>query len=312
MAKLDAKNLRGRLALPVIAAPMFIVSGMDLVLACCKAGVLGTFPALNARSTDELGSWLETIAGQLTQHDQAHPASPAAPFGVNLIMRSERLQADLDMVVAHQVPVVIPSVGNPAPVVQRVHAYGGLVFADVATLHHARRAVAAGLDGLILLCAGAGGNTGWLNPFAFVAAVREFYAGPLVVAGGIANGRAVRALETLGADYAYMGSRFIPTRESSAGDAYRELMLGSDADDVILTTAVTGIPSNMLRGSLERAGFFEGQAARKNPFYFDRTYTTRGAWKDVWSAGHAVGESKSIASVQEVVDELLREYEAAR
>ncbi|MBI3992960.1 MAG: nitronate monooxygenase [Candidatus Lambdaproteobacteria bacterium] len=291
---------------------MFIVSGIELVVACCEAGVLGTFPTLNARSTDELGRWLERIAGRLAEFDRAHPQAPAAPFGVNLIMRSERLQADLEQVVAHQVPVVIPSVGNPAPVVERVHAYGGLVFADVATVHHARRAASAGLDGLILLCAGAGGNTGWLNPFAFVAAVREFYAGPLVVAGSIANGRAVRAVETLGADYAYVGSRFIPTRESSASDKYRELMLRSDADDVILTTAITGIPSNMLRGSLEDAGFFAGQTPRKNPFYFDRTYTTRSAWKDVWSAGHAVGESKAVASVQEVVGELLREYRAAR
>lgn len=308
---LNMANLGDHLTLPVIAAPMFIVSNRELIIACCKEGVLGTFPALNARTTDELGQWIEEIEAALDAHRRANPGTKVAPYGINLIMRSDRLQQDLDMIVERQVPVVIPSVGNPAPVVQRVHDYGGLVLADVATIHHARRAAEIGLDGLILLCAGAGGNTGWLNPFAFVSAVREFYEGPLIVAGAIANGRAIRAVQVLGADYAYIGSSFIPTEESGAVDGYRNMMVEANADDVILTTGVTGIPSNMMAPSLERAGFFEGLEKRKNPFYFERAYTQRNAWKDVWSAGHAVGEVKSIRSVKAVIDTLRDEYEAS-
>ncbi len=311
MPKLDAAQLGSQLSLPVIAAPMFLVSGRELVIACCREGVLGTFPAANAREQGDLGQWLEEIEETLVMVRAEEPRRIVAPYGVNLIMRSPRLPEDLATTVAHQVPFVVASVGNPTRVVEQVHAYGGLVFADVATVQHAHKALATGVDGLILLCAGAGGNTGWLNPFAFISAVREFYPGPLVLAGGIHNGRSIRAAQVLGADYAYMGTGFIPTVESMARDAYRDMLIEATADDVMLTTTITGIPSNMVRTSLAQAGFFEGVPEQKHPFYFQKAYTERKAWKDVWSAGHGVGEVREVESVSALVARLRAEYAAA-
>jgi nitronate monooxygenase len=311
LTKLDAARLGEQLSLPVIAAPMFLVSGRELVIACCREGVLGTFPAANAREQGDLGQWLEEIEETLATVRAEEPRRTVAPYGVNLIMRSPRLPEDLATTVAHRVPFVVASVGNPTRVVEQVHAYGGLVFADVATVLHAHKALATGVDGLILLCAGAGGNTGWLNPFAFVSAVRDFYDGPLVLAGGIHNGRSIRAAQVLGADYAYMGTGFIPTVESMAHDAYRDMLIAATADDVMLTTTITGIPSNMVRASLAQAGFFADIPEQKHPFYFQKAYTERKAWKDVRSAGHGVGEVREIESVSALVARLRAEYAAA-
>ena len=297
------KEMLGKMRVPVIAAPMFLVSGPDLVTACCRSGVIGSFPTINARTPEILNEWLIQIKSDLE-------ASPSAmPAAVNLVVHrtNERLAADLDLVVEHQIPLTIASVGNPTPVVERVHQYGGIVLADVATVRHARLAIDAGVDGLILLCGGAGGNTGWLNPFAFVADVREFYDGPLGVAGSIACGRAIRAIEVLGADFAYIGTHFISATESMAVDGYREMIVESKADDIKLTDEVTGIPANFLRPSMERAGF-KPTRNKNDAFSVEHELEAFRAWKDVWSAGQAVGRTKKICSVETIVAELESEY----
>lgn len=303
MGLLGDRALRGRLreglSVPVIAAPMFLVSGEDLVAACCTAGVIGSFPTINARTVSILDEWL----GRMT----ARCAGASAPFAANLIVHKSntRLDADAERVVAHKVPLVVASVGSPAKIVEGVHGYGGLVLADVATLKHARRAAEAGVDGLILLTAGCGGNTGWLNPFAFTAAVREFWQGPLVLAGSITSGRQIRALEMLDIDLAYLGTPFIASSESMAPQGYKDMLTKSGADDIYLTDAVTGIPANFLKPSLERAGF--DFAAKHERVTFNLDKETR-AWKDVWSAGHGVGAVKAVRPVAEIVAALREEY----
>jgi nitronate monooxygenase len=298
-----APALRSALRLPVIAGPMFLVSGPELVIASSRAGIVGSFPTLNARTPALLDEWLARIGAALAE------TPGAAPFAANLIVHRTNVRADEDLeaVVRHKVPIIIASVGSPAPVVARVKAYGGLVFADVASLRHAHRALDAGVDGLILLAAGAGGNTGWMNPFAFVTAVREFFAGPIALGGALSRGRLIRVAETLGADFGYLGTHFIAARESMANDAYREMLVASCADDIVLTDSVTGIPANMLRPSLERAGF---TASGARPAAFDLTHEleTLRAWRDIWSAGHGVGDVKGVAHLAEIVEALRADY----
>jgi nitronate monooxygenase len=238
-----------RLRLPLIAAPMLHVLGPDLVTAACRAGVIGAFPTKNARSVEQLDSWLSKIRARL-----ADAEGRAAPFCPNLIMRYARLKDDLACVARHGAEVVITSVGSPAAAVPALHDAGCLVLADLATLRHAEQAIAAGADGLILLTAGAGGQTGWLNPFAFVRAVRSMFDGVVVLAGGVSDGRALAAARVLGCDLAYMGTRFIATRESLASDAYRAMLVRSSMDDVMLTSSFTGLPANMLAPSIAAAG----------------------------------------------------------
>ena len=298
------------LTLPVVAAPMFLVSGHELVLACAREGVIGAMPAFNARTTEELDAWLDRIDAGTIALREAHPARRIGPHAINLIVHhsNSRLDADLDVVVKHQVPLVFASVGNPARVRERVQAYGGRVFADVATVQHARRSAESGVDGLVLLCAGAGGNCGWLSPFAFVPEVRRFWDGPLVAAGAIGTGAAIRAVEMLGADLAYIGTRFIATRESLANDAYRAMLVEAGADDVLLTSEVTGIPANFLKASLERCGFTpEGRRG----FDTAKEIAMFKKWKDIWSAGQAVGAVTAIGTVADLVAELARDYHAA-
>ena len=297
-------DLRSGLQVPVIAAPMFLVSGPEHVMACCRAGIVGSFPTINARTPEILDQWLSEMARTRTDGAARHAA--------NLIVHKSnaRLGEDLALVVRHRVPIVISSVGSPTRVIEAVHGYGGLVLADVATLKHARRAAEAGVDGLILLTAGCGGNTGWLNPFAFTAAVREFWDGPLVLAGSISSGRQIRALEVLDVDLAYLGTSLIATTESLANDTYRQLLVDASIDDIFLTDAITGIPANFLRTSLERAGF-DTKARHAKPEAFNLDKETR-AWRDVWSAGHGVGGVREVRPVAEVVAELARDYAAAR
>tara|TARA_R110000782_G_scaffold117364_4_gene207787 strand:- start:107177 stop:108148 length:972 start_codon:yes stop_codon:yes gene_type:complete len=300
-----AQTLRDRLSVPIIVSPMFLVSGVDLVVASCKAGVIGSLPALNARTSAIFDEWLGQVEAGL--HDTPH----AAPYAVNLIVHStnERLDADLDLCVAHQVPIIVASVGSPRNVIDKVHSYGGLVICDAGSIRHARRAAEMGVDGLILLCAGAGGNTGWLNPFAFVAEVRKFYDGPIIVAGAISDGRQLHALEIIGADMAIVGTSFIAARESLANDDYREMLIRSNADDILLTTEVTGIPCNMLRESLERSGFVahgEGKG-----FNSGKELETLRAWKDIWSAGHGTGAIEKVESVDDIVRRFVKEYQAS-
>ncbi len=302
-----------RLRLPLIAAPMLAVSGVELVVAACRNGVIGAFPTANARSTAQLDQWLSEIHQRLF----AAPEE-AAPCCPNLIMRSPRLAEDLACLLAHRVEMVITSVGSPAPVVSALHGIGCLVLADVATLEHARKAIAAGADGLVLLSAGAGGQTGWLNPFAFVRALRAEYDGPLVMAGGISDGVALRAAGVLGADLAYMGTRFVASHESLAADAYKQMLVDSSADDVLLTKAFTGLATSMLLPSIRRAGL--------DPDRLDELVTPKTAaqmfggaaqndgpkrWSDIWSAGHSVSGVHSLQSVDALVAEVEHQYHHA-
>jgi nitronate monooxygenase len=307
MSRLPAAIAR-RLALPVIAAPMLRVSGPDLVVAACNAGVVGAFPTKNARTPDELDAWLTDIRNRL--------GPDAAPFCPNLIMRDARLAEDLKIVARHGAEVVITSVGSPAPAVAALHDVGALVLADVATLRHAELAIAAGADGLILLTAGAGGQTGWLNPFAFVRAVRQMFDGLVVLAGGVSDGHALAAAMTLGCDLAYMGTRFIATRESLASDPYRQMLVTASMDDVLLTSAFTGLPANMLAPSIEAAGLEPKRLDEQISELRAREQFGPGAagprrWSDIWSAGHSVSGVREVLSVEALVDQTRREYETA-
>ena len=304
-------GIRSRLRLPVIAAPMFRVSGPALVGAACAAGVIGAFPAANARTIDELDAWL-------TQLDRAAAAAARAPYAVNLIIRQKRLADDLACLERHRVEVVITSVGSPESVLDRLHAAGALVLADVASLRHARRAVAAGADGLVLLTAGAGGQTGWVNPFAFVRAVRGFFDGPVVLAGGISDGRTLRAAEMLGCDLAYMGTRFIATHESMASEEYKRMLVDCSLDDIVLTRAFTGLPTSMLAPAIRAAGLEPDHLdERATPENATQLYGGHGPgltppqWVDTWSAGHSVSGVEAVESVASLVHRLSKEFREA-
>jgi len=301
-------SLVGRLRLPVVAAPMFLVSGPALVIAACRAGVLGTLPALNQRTTEGLGEWLTTIDAALGEGD--------APYGVNLIVHrtNSRLAADLEVVVTHRVPVVITSLGAASEVVAAVHSYGGVVLHDVTTAQHARKAVEAGVDGLILVAAGAGGHGGSLSPFALMAEVRAIFGGTILLAGAISSGSDVLAARAMGADLAYLGTRFVATAESLASDAYRSQVVAAGAADIVHTASVSTIPANFLRRSLELAGLDPDAV----PGPVDLAHLTSPtpadarAWRDIWSAGHGVAGINAVLPVADLVDQLAREYAEAR
>ena len=300
-------SISHRLRLPLIAAPMFLVSGPDLVIATSRAGVIGSFPTANCRTLKELDDWLTRI----TQETVA-----TAPYAPNLIVHrsNQRLQDDLDIVAKHRAPLVIASVGNPAPILDKIHDYGGLVFADIASMRHAEKAIAAGADGLILLSAGAGGQTGWANPFAFVRAVREIYGGPIVLAGGVNDGIALRAAKTLGCDLAYMGTRFIATRESMAVVGYKAMLISSGLDDVMLTSAFTGLPTNKLRPSIKSAGLNPDNLPARGMIDVSKDINPDKRpkrWRDIWSAGHSVAGVHDIPNVAKLIDRLAIEYETA-
>ena len=297
---LSMHPLLSRLRVPLVAAPMFMVSSPDLVIAAARAGIVGAFPTLNARTPADLDGWLERILRESAGADGV----PAA----NLILHKSnpRRDADLRAVLAHRVPMVIASVGAPDEVIGPVHAYGGLVFADVATVRHAWRAARAGVDGLVLLTAGAGGNTGWLNPFAFVAEVRRFFDGPLAVAGGLTEGRQLHALRVAGADLGYVGTPFIATLESLADDAYRDAVVAAHADDILTTDAVTGIPANFIRSNLRAQGIVD-----EHDRPLERTTLQVGGWKHAWSAGHGVGGVDTVSGVAERVARFGAQYEAS-
>ncbi len=303
------KRILSRLRLPLIAAPMLRVSGVELVTAACQAGVVGAFPAANAGGAEELDRWLTEIEAATGVGEGVAPHCP------NLIVRDPRLAEHLEVVVAHRVEMVIASVGSPAPVVEPLHEVGTLVLADVATLAHARKAVAAGVDGLVLLSAGAGGQTGWMNPFAFTRAVRGFFDGPIVLAGGISDGHALRAAQALGADLAYMGTRFIASRESIAGPAYQQMLVDSSLDDVVLTAAFTGLPASILAPSIREAGL--DPAALDESITSDDAAALYGAgatgagprrWSEILSAGHSVSGVDQVESVAEIVARTHAEY----
>jgi len=311
-------RFRNRLSLPLIAAPMFLVSGIELVAAACRNGVVGSFPTVNCREAEQLDIWLTELEQRLRRHAD-ESGRPAAPICPNLIVHrsNARLEQDLNILLRHKPEMVITSVGSPAPVLQPLHDAGALVFADVASIRHAERAVAAGADGLVLLTAGAGGQTGWLNPFAFVRAVRAFFDGPIVLAGGIGDGHALRAAEALGCDLAYMGTRFIATRESMADNRYKDMLVSSSADDILLTTAFTGLQTNMLRPSIEAAGLDPENLPSRGAIDIGKDIDIGARenrpkrWRDVWSAGHSVSGVDAVLSVDELVARTRDEYRAA-
>lgn len=283
------------LRLPVVAAPMFLVSGPELVIAACRAGILGSFPALNQRTTDGLDEWLTRIAAEVGD----------APYAVNLIVHGSntRLHEDLAVIVRHRVPVVITSLGAVPELVDTIHGYGGIVLHDVTTLRHAKKAASAGVDGLVLVSGGAGGHAGTLNPFALLASVRPWFDGTIALAGSISTGADVAAAVAVGADLAYMGTRFIATSESAAPEGYRDEIVAAGAADIVYTPAVSGIPANFLRSGLDAAGIDPaGPAAEHEDVK---------AWRDVWSAGHGVAAITDAPPVAELVDRLAVEYRQA-
>jgi nitronate monooxygenase len=309
------QSLREQTRLPVIAAPMFLVSGPGLVIAQCAAGIIGTFPSLNARPQDQLPDWLARIEKGLAEARQARPAHPVAPYGVNLIVHDSnpRWRGDLDICVAHKVPLVITSLHAPDAVVPAVHAYGGLVLHDVTTVRHARRALDAGVDGLILVAAGAGGHAGRINPIALINEIRAFYEGPLVLSGCISHGKDILAAQVLGCQFAYMGTRFIATEESLASARYRDVVVEAVADDVIYTPYFSGVPGNYLAPSIRAVGLDPAELAAQPapPIILDKSKRPK-AWKDVWSAGQGVGAAQEVLPAAVLVDQLAAEYEAAR
>lgn len=299
---------KGRMRLPAIAAPMFLVSGPELVIATCQAGVAGTFPALNARTPQILDEWLGSINGALDA------AGSCAPFGVNLILHASnpRVDDDLALLVKHRVPFVITSLGHPGKVVEAVHSYGGVVFSDVVHAYHARKAAAAGVDGIIAVSAGAGGHAGTQSPFSLVREIREFWDGTLILGGSISDGAGVRAAEVLGADLAYMGTRFIATREAMADAAYKQMIVDSSAADIVYTDAISGANANFLWPSLEKGGYDRAALSLNVGQGKLKPITDEAkAWRDFWSAGHGVATIHDVPPVAELVDRLGQEYDAA-
>jgi nitronate monooxygenase len=310
-----AEKLRSQLSLPVIAAPMFIVSNPDLVVAQCESGVVGSFPALNARPKETLDEWLSRIETTLARRRREQPDAKIAPFAVNQIIHqsNDRLDHDLDLCMRHQVPIIITSLRAPGDMVQRVHAYGGMVFHDVISVRHAHKALEAGVDGLVLVCAGAGGHAGTLSPFALVREVRRFFDGPLALSGAITDGAGILAAEAIGADFAYIGTRFIATREANAVQGYKQMILDSAAADVVYTPFFSGVHGNYLKKSVAAAGLDPDNlpAADKTSMNFASDRAPK-AWKDIWGAGQGVGNIDEVLPARELVARLQREYAAAR
>lgn len=303
-------NLRDNTRLPLIAAPMFLVSGPELVINTCRAGVIGTFPALNQRSSDDFEAWLRQVS------EAVDPAT-MAPWGVNLIVHrtNPRLQPDLELCVKYKVPLIITSLGAVPDVVDAVHSYGGKVFHDVIKLRHAQKAAEAGVDGLIAVSAGAGGHAGTLSPFALVGEIRQFYAGNIILAGSLSTGGDLAAAIAMGADFGYMGTRFINTAESLAAPTYKNMINDCSADDIVYTDKISGVNANFLVPSLATAGVdLEKMAAGEESFASeldaDKEMDAK-AWKDIWSAGHGVGNIHDSPPVAGLIDQLSSEFDSA-
>ncbi len=295
-------DIKSKLELPVIVAPMFLISNPKMVIECCKNGVIGSFPALNQRDSNGFEAWLKQITGTLTEKD--------APFAVNLIVNpvNKRLEEDLKLCIQYKVPIIITSLGINPDLIDAVHSYGGLVYHDITTIKHARKAAKAGVDGIIAVAAGAGGHAGTLNPFALVNEIREFFDGTLILAGSISNGRNIRAAEIIGADFAYMGTRFINTEESAASNEYKEMINTSSAADIIYTAAVSGVPANFMAQSLEKAGVNIDKKDDNKSSLKDLNDEAK-AWKNIWSAGHGVGTIKNVTTTKVLIQSLKTEYE---
>ncbi|MDK4731550.1 nitronate monooxygenase family protein [Rhizobium sp. CNPSo 3490] len=308
--------LKDKLRLPVIGSPLFIISHPALTLAQCKAGVVGAFPALNARPESQLDEWLAEITEELARHDAAHPQRPAAPFAVNQIvhMSNKRLEHDLSLCVKYKVPIVISSLGAVPEVNAAVHSYGGIVLHDIINNRHAHSAIRKGADGLIAVASGAGGHAGTLSPFALVQEIREWFDGPLLLAGAIATGGAILAAEAMGADMAYIGSPFIATEEARAAPAYKQAIVDGAASDIVYSNYFTGVHGNYLKPSIIAAGMDPDNLPAADPSKMDFEQATGGAkaWKDIWGSGQGIGAVKAVEPVANLVDRLEAEYRAAR
>lgn len=305
------------LSLPLVAAPMFLISGPELALACCREGIVGSFPALNQRTSEGFEEWLVQMNDGLAKLKEENPEANVAPYAVNLIVHrsNPRWQADLELCVKHQVPIIITSLGAASQVVEAVHSYGGAVFHDVTNQKHARKAAEAGVDGIIAVAAGAGGHAGTINPFVLVHEIREVFEGIILLAGGLSHGEDVLAAKALGADLAYMGTRFINTNESRAEDAYRNMIIESVSGDIIHTPAVSGIPASFMRQSLEAAGFPMDKLNQAGEINYGEKLKPvddeAKAWKTVWSAGQGVSQINDVVSVEVLVSRLKQEYESS-
>jgi nitronate monooxygenase len=303
------------LSLPVIASPMFIASGPALVAAQCKAGIVGSFPALNARPAEQLDVWLTDLQAELADYQAAHPGQKVGPIAVNQIVHqsNDRLLHDVEVCVKHQVPITISSLrAPPKEMLDAIHSYGGIVLHDVISIRHAQKAIEAGVDGLILVASGAGGHAGTLSPFALVGEVRKFYDGPIALSGAIATGDAVLAAQAMGADFAYIGSRWLATKESNTTEAYREAILESSAADVIYSNLFTGVHGNYLRKSIVNAGLDPEDLPQADKSKMNFGSGSAKAWRDIWGAGQGVGLMHDVPTVAEMVERLKREYAAAR
>ncbi|TLP44895.1 nitronate monooxygenase [Cohaesibacter sp. CAU 1516] len=305
------------LTLPAVASPMFIISNPEMVIAQCKAGIVGSFPALNARPQEKLDQWLTQIEEELDRHNQAHPDHPAAPYAVNQIVHrsNDRLMADMETCVKHKVPIVITSLGAVEEVNQAVHSYGGLILHDIINNRHAKKAVEKGADGLIAVAAGAGGHAGTLSPMALVGEIRQWFDGPLLLSGSISTGASILAAQAMGADLAYIGSAFIASREANAEEAYKQMIVDCGADDIIYTDRFTGVHGNYLKPSLVASGINPKELMKEERNKMDFAKATNEgakAWKNIWGSGQGIGTVDRVEPVQAIVDRLKVEYAATR
>lgn len=302
------------LSIPVVCSPMFILSNPDLVIAQCKAGVVGSFPALNARPAHVLEEWLERITRELAEYNAQNPDRPAAPFAVNQIVHksNDRLEHDLEVCARFKVPIIITSLGAREDVNAKVHEWGGIVLHDVINDKFSRKAIEKGADGLIAVAAGAGGHAGTLSPFALISEIREWFDGPLLLSGSISNGNSILAAQAAGADLAYIGSTFIATEEANADPAYKQMIVDSSAGDIVYSNLFTGVHGNYLKGSIVAAGLDPDALPESDPSKMNFGSSSSKAWRDIWGAGQGVGAVKQVLPTKDVVARLTREYQAAR
>ena len=310
-------HIKDNLSIPVIGSPLFIISGPELVIAQCKAGIIGSFPALNARPQHILEEWIVRIKTELAEYKAQNPDAKVAPFAVNQICHgsNDRLAEDMATCVKHEVPIIITSLRPPAELVEAAHSYGGLVYHDVINVRHAKKAVEQGVDGLILVCAGAGGHAGALSPFALLREVKEWFDGTVILSGAIGDGHAVAASIALGADFAYMGTRFIATQEANADPEYKKMLEESAADDIVYSSLFTGVHGNYLKPSISNAGMDPDNlpSADKSSMNFGSGGNTKSkAWKDIWGSGQGIGRIYDSPPVSELVDRIKTEYEQAK
>ncbi|WP_085993051.1 NAD(P)H-dependent flavin oxidoreductase [Oceanobacillus senegalensis] len=308
------EQIKNSVELPVILAPMFLIGNPKLVINACASGIIGTFPALNARTGEILEDWLREITTELDRLKEENPDKKMGPWGINFIVHqsNKRYVEDLKLIEKYKPPIVITSLGDPSPVVEIVHKYGGVVFSDVINIKFAKKSIEKGADGLVLVASGAGGHGGTYNPISFVHEVREFFDGPIALSGGMLKGEDILATEILGADFAYIGTRFIPTVESGAKDAYKSMIVDSSIEDIIYTDAFSGINANYLLPSIVNAGLDPNNLKRKEKIDFSKTRDQEAkAWKDVWGAGQGVGSITKIQTIAEIVEELKEDYSSS-